>query len=284
MDIVQGTSRHAFLGTDTSTEKLIQIDPNGTIVWEHHVGHTVFDLWVLSNQNILYCHYGKGPSGVRIIDHAGTVLTQYQTEHEIFGCQPLSDGNILVGELRQKQLVEVDPAGDIVRKIPIFYDAENMHEVMRIPRKMKDGTYMVIQPGLQKIIRYSQTGEILWQAKTRPDAFGFVEKDDGNIVYTCMDGLGELDQNGKEVWSVFPEDIPQIQVKWLLGIQRLHNGNYVCCNWLGHNHEQEGIPMFEITPQKQVVWTCACQYITENLANFQILNEDAQHVCFRPAR
>ena len=32
MDIVQGTSRHAFLGTDTSTEKLIQIDPNGTIV------------------------------------------------------------------------------------------------------------------------------------------------------------------------------------------------------------------------------------------------------------
>lgn len=284
MNIISGKSRHAFIGTDTSTEKLIEIDETGKIVWEHYIGKTVFDVWMLPEDHILYCHYGKGPSGAKIIDKQGNVLSSYETENEVFGCQPLENGNYLVGELRQKCITEVNRHGEIVHKIPVYFDNDNLHEVMRSPRKLHDGNYTVVQPGLCKIIKYNNHGDILWQANTRPDTFGIVEKENGNLVYTCIDGLGEIDETGREIWSLKPEDVPDINIKWLLGIQLLDNGNYVCCNWLGHNHEKEGIPMFEVTPQKEIVWTCACQYITENLANFQLLDTDRIKTCYRPMR
>lgn len=275
---------HPFLGTDTSTEKLIEMDCNGNIVWERHLGTTVFDLWVLPDDTIVYCHYGNGPSGVKRITRDGEILLSYETEHEIFGCQPFEDGSVMIGQLRQKCLTQIAPDGSVYKKVPIFYDADNMHEVMRSPRRLRDGNYLVVQPGLCKLIRYDENGKILWQAPTRRDMFGVVERENGNLVYSCIDGLGEIDPSGKEIWSLLPQDVPQIDIRWLLGIQLLPNGNIVCCNWLGHGHEREGVPMFEVTPQKEVVWTCDCRNITENLANFQLLDQDKAKTCFTPLR
>lgn len=282
--MMQAGYGHPFLGTDSSTEKLIEMDAAGNIVWELHIGKIVFDLWVLPDETILYCHYGNGPSGVKRITRSGEVLFSYETEYEIFSCQPFEDGSVLIGQLRQKCLTLIAPDGTVAKQIPVFYDRENMHEVMRGARRLRDGSYAVVQPGLNKLIKYDESGNILWQADIRPDAFGVVERENGNLIYSCMDGLGELDASGKEVWSLRPEDVPEVDIRWLLGIQLLPNGNIVCCNWLGHGHEREGVPMFEVTPQKEVVWMQDCRNITENLANFQLLDQDRKQTCFTPQR
>lgn len=99
-----------------------------------------------------------------------------------------------------------------------------------------------------------------------------------------MFGLVEIDALGNEVWHLHADDIPEMNVKWLLGLQLLPNGNIAVANWLGHGHETEGVPFFEITPSKEVVWICDCRYITCHPAAFQFLDLDKSTVCYTPTR
>lgn len=273
MSIITGSKKHSFVCTDTGPQKLFEFDENGNVIWELSIGCYAFDIWRMPDDKFLFCHYGSEPSGVKIIDREGQVLFSYCTQHEVFGCQPIENGNILVGELRQKRLVEVDSTAKIVREIPVFYDREDMHEVMRTPRKCRNGEYLVAQPGLCMIIRYNEKGDILRRYQTHPDSFGVIERENGNILYTCKSGLYELDTEGNEVWAVTNADIPQMNIKWLLGMQFLTDGNVVVCNWLGHGCEKQGCPLFEINRKKEVVWACHCEEITSNMANFQITDE-----------
>lgn len=272
MSIIKGTKKHSFICTDTDPQKLFEFDEEGNIVWELFIGCYAFDIWKMPNDTFLFCHYGNEPSGIKIVDRSGNVLLNYETHNEVFGCQPLENGNILVGELRQKRLVEVNKNAEIVKEIPVFYDKDELHEVMRTPRKCKNGEYFVAQPGLCKIIRYNENGNIIKQYDTNPDSFGVLEEDNGNILYTCKTGLYELDKDGKEIWSLTNEDVPEMNIKWLLGMQLLPDGNIVVCNWLGHGCEHQGCPLFEVNREKQIVWSCHSEYLTSNMANFQLLD------------
>ena len=56
------------------------------------------------------------------------------------------------------------------------------------------------------------------------------------------------------MWRLTGEDIPGAGAAWLAGIRRLPNGNTLVCNWLGHGKEGTGWPLFEVTPENQIVW------------------------------
>ena len=284
MKTVKGENRYSFLATDTETEELVEVNESGEVIWKIDTALTVFDLWHLSNDRILFCHYGKNGSGARIIDRSGKTLFQYTTEHEVFTCQPLENGGVLVGELRQKRIVETDDKGNIVKTIPFDYKGNEPHETMRMARKLENGTYMIVSPGSKKIVFLDETGKTLKEFDTRPDTFGAVIRPDGNVVYSCMEGLFELDEKGNEVWSLTNEDVPEINICWLLGIQLRKNGNIVCTNWLGHGHNGEGVPVFEVTPDKKVVWQCDCRDRLPNLGNFCLLGENDEEVAKIPLR
>lgn len=284
MSLIKGEHNQRFLCCDSATEKLYEIDEDGNIAWELHTGLCMFDIWGLPDGNILFCHYGK-ESGVRIIDRQGNILHSYKSANEIFSCQPLENGNILVGELRQKRLVEVNLNGQIVKEIPVFYDKDELHEVMRGARKLKDGTYMVVSPGLRKIIFYNDKGEAVRSIDTRPDTFGAVVLPNGNILYSGIEGLAEVDRDGKEVWTLLHDDVPEVNICWLLGIQLKENGNVVCCNWLGHDHDGQGVPIFEVNRNKEIVWQCDTRVETPNLSNFHIITDlPYENVAFTPCK
>ena len=272
--IIKGEKRHAFLAADTAINKLIEIDENGNIVWEFDTSRTVFDLWSVAENRILYCYYGGGTdeSGVKIIDKNGDEYFHYKTKHEIFSCQPLENGGVLVGELIQKRLVETDENGDIIKIIPFDYNGKKPHETMRMARKISDNEYMVVSPGSQKIFFLDSSGKTVREYDTRHDTFGAVIRPNGNIVYSCMDGLAELDKDGNEVWTVLKNDVPEINICWLLGIHLQPDGNIVCTNWLGHGHEGEGIPVFEVTQDKKIAWLCDCREHYPNIGNVCMLD------------
>ena len=283
-NMVQGLQRHELICTDSGCGKIFWMDKDGNITRELVVGAACYDVWALPNGNVLYPFFSDKDSGVRIVTPEGKELFSYHTTGEVFGCQPLENGNILTGELIQKRLCEVNTNGEIVKEIPVIYEG-TPHEAMRMPRKVKDG-YLLVQPGLCKIAKYDPDGNFVRYYDTYHDTFGVVQRDNGNLIYTYMDGMVELDPSGREIWHLRDEDVPGMNIRWLLGLQLLHNGNIVVTNWMGHGHNEEGIPFFEVTPDKKVVWYCDCRKYTALPAVAQILDEteDRATVCYRPTK
>ena len=274
---------HRFVCSDTAECKIVWIDQNGDVVKEMtDIGHC-FDLWAMPDGKFLYNHYGRGKGdGFTILNEDGSVFMQYLTQHEVFCCQPLENSNVLVGEVVQQRLVEVNQKGEIVSEIPVPYEGAE-HESMRMVRKVND-VYIVVQPGINKIRKLSKCGEIIKEYDIRKDAFGVVCKPNGNLVYTCMSGAYELDEDGSEIWSLEDKDVPGINIRWLLGVQLLKNGNLVFSNWMGHGHTDEGIHFFEVTHNKEVVWMYDGRGVLSQSATLQILDENSEDVCFLPLK
>ena len=280
---ITGTQKHRLVCSDSAAGKILWINENGEIFRTLENIQNCFDLWVLPTGELLYPHFGKKTfAGYTVLKEDGSVARTYETQHEVFGVQPLPGGNVLVGELGQKRMVEVAPDGSIVKEIPIEYEGKQ-HECMRMVRKTKDA-YFVVLPGTNEVRRYGLDGKLQKSFAIRPDAFGVIVLEIGGILYTCMEGAFELDANGMETWSLTDADIPEMNIRWLLGVQRLKNGNYVFSNWMGHNHRDEGIQFFEVNREKQVVWSLDGRGTLLEPNTLQILDEDAEAVCYLPLR
>lgn len=282
---ITGTLRHPFVCAETDRRRLLWFDAEGHLLRERIPEGVCFDVWAMPGDRTLYTHYGLGCNGVSLVDRNDQLLFRYETAvpGEIFGAQPLSNGHILLGEVQPKCLTEVDEAGHIVTQIPVDYNGLSPHECMRMVR-FREGRYYVVQPGIQAITVYDAKGVLLQRYPTYPDTFGVVVRPNGNLLYTHRHGVVEIDSTGRLLWELKPEDVPSVNLTWLLGIQLLSNGHLVLTNWLGHGHHRAGIPFFEITPEKEIVWTCDCTDIAEEPAVLQILDEDPASVCFTPTK
>ena len=64
MKTVKGENRYSFLATDTETEELVEVNESGEVIWKIDTALTVFDLWHLSDDRILFCH-----SSILILNH-----------------------------------------------------------------------------------------------------------------------------------------------------------------------------------------------------------------------
>lgn len=279
--IITGEAGHSLVCSDTEKNKLVFIDKDGVIINEIENVPGVFDLWALPDGDILYAqNSGLETAGVYRVDRSGNVVTRYLTEKELFSCQPLENGNILLGLLGEPQLLEITSDGEIFASLEIPYQGLP-HEGMRMARKIGDA-YYIVQPGINKIRKISNDGVIIKEFNIHPDAFGLVVLPDGNIVYTCMSGAYILNEQGEEIWSLTAADIPEINIRWLLGVQLLSNGNFVFTNWMGHGHFDEGVHFFEVDQEKHIVWTLDSRGTLGMPSVTQVLDEDSAQVCYTP--
>ena len=82
----------------------------------------------------------------------------------------------------------------------------------------------------------------------------------------------EVDKTGKIVWQVASDDLPDISLKFMTGLQRLPNGNTVMTNWLGHGEFGKAPHVIEVTPDKKVVWTFADHKTMKTISSIQLLD------------
>ncbi|MEI6502481.1 MAG: hypothetical protein WCP21_15830, partial [Armatimonadota bacterium] len=85
----------------------------------------------------------------------------------------------------------------------------------------------------------------------------------------------EYDGAGTPVWQLTPNDIPDLVIGIFAGLQRLPNGNTIVCNWNTRpDGDRAGAHIFEVTPDKRVVWqvtdtrlgqVAQCQILGPNL-------------------
>ncbi len=263
---------HALLATGAET---FMLDAAGRTVWTYP--RSTRDGWVLPDGSILLAvsQCAEYPGGAAVLlDRKGTLLFEFKgMQNEVDTVQPLPGGRILLTESGPKpRLVEVDRSGKIHVEFALQCQKENPHMQTRMARKLPNGRYLVPQL-LDKVVReYDSSGKVVWEAPTPDWCFTAIRLRNGNTLIDCTRGnlAIEVDRAGKIVWQVANPDLPGMPIHDACGGQRLANGNTVLTSY-GAN-ETDAIKLFEITPDKKIVWTLKTGR-AHGVHEFQILDD-----------
>lgn len=233
------------------------------------------DGYVLNDGNVLICWADE----VNEYDKDKKVVFRYArqtSDMELVTAVRLQNGNTMITESgNSPRLVEVDKAGTIKISVPLRPETDNVHMQTRMARKLPNGNYLVPHLLAFAVKEYSPHGDVAKVFKTDIPEIGSrdfenwpftaIRLNNGNTLVSLTHGnkIVEFDKNGKVVWKVTNEDLNEPVFKDPCGAQRLPNGNTVIASY----GAKEGVRLFEITPQKDIVWT----YKTYGVHEFQIL-------------
>lgn len=266
-----GEVRHRFICTDNGLGKVLIISEQGEIEWDYPAPGCQ-DVWHLPNGNFLLTHV----RGVQEVTPEKQVVWEYKSPEgtEVHNCQPLADGSVMIAENGTKRIIEVDRQGAIVKSIPFETTTTAVHPQCRIARKLANGNYLLALVGEHVVREFDPQGKVLRTIQVPGDPFIGLRLPNGNTLIGCGDGhkLIEVDPADKIVWQLDENELPGIPLRFVAGVQRLPNGNTVVCNWGGHGHVGEQPLIFEITPDKRVVWKVDDYQHLRTISNIQLLD------------
>ena len=277
---IQTGRGHSFVCTDYAQGKVFIVSPAGKVVWEFDGATNCNDIWALPNGNLLF----NTGHGVKEVTRGKKVVFDYESSSEIYACQRLSNGNTFIGECNAGRLLEVNPAGQIIKELRLLPEGKDGgHAYMRNARRLENGNYLVAHYGLQVVREYDPQGKVIREIPAVGGPHSAVRLPNGNTLISCADRPGgsrvfEVETNGQTVWQVQGNELPGISLKFMAGLQRLPNGNTIMANWLGHNQFGQAPHLIEVTPDKKVVWTFADHKTMRTISNVQLLdlNEASQ--------
>ncbi len=265
---------HRFACTDYTQGKVFVVDAAGKVEWSYDAPHAN-DIWVLPNGNLLF----NTGHGVKEVKRDRTVVFSYESTSEIYACQRLPNGNTFIGECNAGRLLEVNPAGRIVRQVRLLPEGQDGGSAyMRNARRLANGNYLVAHYGLQVVREYDPEGKVVWQVAAPGGPHSVVRLANGNTLIASADRDGaparvfEVTPDGRTVWEVRGDELPGISLKFMAGLHRLPNGNTVMSNWLGHGQFGKAPQLIEVTPDKRVVWTFADPKTMQTISSVQVLD------------
>ena len=266
-----GKNENSYLLSDNGSNKIFMLNSQSEITWEYPASQCQ-DLQQLPSGNILFTYYqnreGKIKGGVCEITPEKKEVFRYEIDGEVHSCQRLKNGNTLLTDNNNARLIEVNPQKEIVKSLELN-TKEKGHSAIRMVRVLENGNYLVCQEEDHLVVEYNPKGKVVNSFKSSGKCYAAIRLKNGNTLIS--DGTAcsvrEVNNRGKEVWKISKEDFPELKMNWLTGIQELPNGNYLICNWLGHGKYGEGIPMFEITKGKKIVWYFTDNSSTKSLSN-----------------
>jgi hypothetical protein len=269
----QPAIKHDFACTDYTQGMVFIISSEGKAVWQYPA-EQCNDLWVLPNGNLLF-NTGKG---VKEVTRDKKVVFSYESKSEIYACQRLANGNTFIGECNSGLLLEIGKNGQIVKKIKLLPDsADGGHGFMRNARKLENGNYLVAHYGLDKVSEYDPDGKIIREIPIKGGPHSMIRLPNGNTLIACSDHNGdprivEVDTSDSVVWQITKNELPDIELKFMTGLEILPNGNLVFTNWVGHNPQGKVTHAFEITRNKKLLWIYDDQSVLRTMSSIQILD------------
>ena len=271
---IQTGTGHEFVCSDYTQGKVFIVSPAGKVTWEYDGATNCNDVWALPNGNLLF----NTGHGVREVTRTKQVVFNYDSASEIYACQRLTNGNTFIGECSAGRLLEVNPAGQIVKEVHLLArGADGGHAFMRNARRLDNGNYLVAHYGLEVVREYDSSGNLVREIPAAGGPHSVVRLPNGNTLISCADRKGgsrvfEVDTNGQTVWQVAGNELPGISLKFMAGLQRLPNGNTIMANWLGHKQFGSAPHLIEVTPDKHVVWTFADHHTMRTISSLQMLD------------
>ena len=257
-----------FLCSDSAGNKVAVVSAEGKIEWEYGC-KSPRDVWALPNGNFLIAFI----SGAVELTRAKQIVWEYKADakSEVHSCQPLPNGRVLIVECGSSRLVEVDRAGKVSKEIKLTPPPARikLHTQFRGARKTTAGHYFVSRTGEKEIEELDGDGKSLRRIPVPGDVHEVLQLPDGHLLVALGDGhkVMEFDAAMKVVWELNEPDVPGHPLRLMTGFQRLPNGNTIFCNSPVHGHLGEQPHFFEITRDKQVVWSFA------DHVNFKAINQ-----------
>ena len=263
------------------------IDEAGDVVWDSQTAGAR-DGYVLKNGNILVCWADE----VKEFNKKKEVILSYKRaeDHmELGTAVRLSNGHTLITESgTQPRIVEIDKKGAVVKSVPLQPETDNVHMQTRMARKLKNGNYLVPHLLAFAVKEYQPDGTVVNTFSTDYEQFGgraaetwpftAIRMENGNTLVTLTHGnrVVELDANGNIVWEIDNSLFSEKPLVDPCGAQRLPNGNTVIASY----GAQKGIKMFEVDPDKNIVWT----YEAHRAHHFQILTTNGKPIKGTPLK
>lgn len=282
----QAEITHSFFVAGPTLTGIVGED--GDVLWDSGRGGAR-DGFVLPNGHILICWNDV----VLEYDQDKEVVFTYSlsNENEELGTAVrLANGNTMITELgTSPRIVEVDATGKIIHEVPLLPETDNAHMQTRMARKLQNGNYLVPHLLAFALKEYAPSGEVLRIIKTDLPELGgreaenwpftAIRLDNGNTLINLTHGNKtiEVDAEGKVVWKMTNEDVDGDIFQDPCGAQRLPNGNTVIASYAA----QEGIKLFEVTKEKEVVWTYTGPH---RIHHFQILTTNGRPISGRPLK
>ena len=272
--VVTGTKRRSFYCTDNGQGKILKFDESGACVWEFPAPRCQ-DVWALPNGNVLFSTFTDDGGVAKEVAPDKTVVWESRVKGAVHACQRLPDGNTAIGECGACRVIIVSPEGTIVQETLLVTKVENPHYHMRHMRVARNGHIFVSHPKESVVREYAPDGTVVREIRNVGAPFSAVPLPNGNVLVAgggkCM--VTEVAPDGKVVWRLTAGDMPEVNYKWAAGVQRLRNGNTVICNWLGHGQYGKGTPVFEVTPDKRVVWAFTDSRATRSVSSVCVLDD-----------
>jgi len=268
----RGPAQHPFLyagewDTRKPQEQSIFIVREGRIVWQYSMpiktasgGNQEFDdATLLSNGNVIFSRM----SGAGMVSPDKKLLWDYPAPPgtEIHSCQSLGQDRVLImrnGNPAQAMIINT-ATGNIEKEIPIPTPVTGTHGQFRHIRMTKAGTLLVPHLGEGKVVEYDLDGKVLWSVPAK-SPWQAVRLKNGNtlIAGDWSRYAREVNPKGEMVWEFTQADVPDYKLGNIQTADRLASGNTVICCWItGDNdtsHWPGTVQVFEVTPDKQIVW------------------------------
>ena len=264
---------HRVLCTDYKGNRVVILSATGDIEWEFPA-NTPQDCWLLPNGNVLFSQI----TGAAEVTMDKKVVWEYKApaKAKVHSCQPLPDGNVLVSECFMSRIVVVGRDGSVVKEMPIKSASLNNHQ-FRGARRTSDGHYWVCLMDEKKVAELDVNGSLLREIPFDGHPLEAVKLPNGHLIVTLWDKshVVELDENLKTVWEITEKELPGNPLQIPVGIHRLPNGNTIIGNYLGHGFEGKQPMVFEVTPEKKVVWEFADHTRFKTTCQMQILDVPA---------
>jgi hypothetical protein len=246
----------------------------GEIEWEYPAT-TPQDCWLLANGNVLFSQ----STGAVEVTRDKKVVWQYTAppQAKVHSCQPLPDGTVLVAECFMSRLVIVGRDGKVVKEIPVKSSPKVMSHQFRGVRRCEDGHFWVCLMDEKKVVELDADGGPLREIPLKGQPGAVVKLPNGHLIISLWNKteIIELDADLKPVWRIGENELPGNPLRIPMGIHRLPNGNTVFGNNIGHGFTGKQPMLFEVTPDKKVMWEFADHARFKTVCQVQIIDTPA---------
>ena len=141
--------------TEYGDQRVIEIDSTGSIVWEKTGLSSPFDAERLSNGNTLIVEAKVDNGRVIEVDSAGSIVWEKAGLSGPVDAERLSNGNTLITEHIGKKVSEVDSAGNEV------WNITDLH-VPKDAERLSNGNTLIAECGANRVIEVDSSGAIQW--------------------------------------------------------------------------------------------------------------------------
>ncbi|HJT78398.1 MAG TPA: PQQ-binding-like beta-propeller repeat protein [Gemmataceae bacterium] len=272
-----GPVRHRILFAEygKGPNRLVEVAPDGKLVWQYRFPSIAVIFQVLPNGNIVYAYGGK-PTGVREITRDGKEVWNYESKcPQVLSCERLANGNTLVAEQGPCRVVEVSPKGEVVHVTPLTTSEKPFHRQVRNVHKLANGNILAAHEGEGVVREYAPDGKVVWEYPGVENAGEAVRLANGNTLIACgtQRRFIEVTPDKKIAWELKAEDVPEVNLTWSSSIQVLKNVHLLLGNFL-RGQEGKGAHAFEVTRDKKVVWKFADHRMVKSLTTVRALDDE----------